>query len=36
LVRVLMSGSMPRGRTKMPATDLAKIQAWIAAGALNN
>ena len=36
LVRVLMSGSMPRGRPKMPATDLAKVQAWIAAGALNN
>lgn len=36
LVKVLMSASMPRGRPKMPATDLAKIQAWITAGALNN
>ena len=36
LVRVLMSGSMPRGRPKMPPADLTKIQNWIAAGALNN
>ena len=36
LIKVLTSGSMPRGRPKMAAADLAKIQAWIAAGALNN
>jgi hypothetical protein len=36
LVKVLTSGSMPRGRPKMSTTDLAKIQSWIAAGALNN
>lgn len=36
LVRVLMSGSMPRGRPKMSAADLAGIQSWITAGALNN
>jgi hypothetical protein len=36
LYRVLNSGSMPEGRTKMPAADLAKIQSWISAGALDN
>lgn len=35
-VSVLSNGSMPRGKTKMPTTDLAIIKAWVAAGALNN
>jgi mono/diheme cytochrome c family protein len=35
-VSVLSSGAMPRGRTKMPAADLALIRAWVAAGALDN
>jgi len=30
------SGSMPRGAAKLSATNLAKIKAWIDAGALNN
>ena len=36
LVSVLSSGSMPQGKTKMPAADLAIIKAWVAAGAQNN
>lgn len=36
LLRTLTSGAMPRGRPKMPTTDLDKIKAWIVAGALNN
>jgi hypothetical protein len=35
-VSVLSSGSMPAGKTKMPAADLAVIKAWVAAGALDN
>jgi hypothetical protein len=35
-VSVLSSGSMPRGKPKMPAADLAIIRAWVAAGAQNN
>lgn len=35
-VSVLSSGSMPQGKTKMPAADLAIIKAWVAAGAQNN
>jgi hypothetical protein len=30
------SGSMPRGQAKLSAANLAKIKAWIDAGALNN
>jgi hypothetical protein len=36
LVSVLSSGSMPQGKPKMPAADLAVIKAWVAAGAQNN
>jgi len=36
LVSVLTSGSMPQGKAKMPAADLAIVKAWVAAGALNN
>jgi len=35
-VSVLSSGSMPQGKTKMPAADLAIVKAWVSAGALNN
>jgi len=35
-VSVLSSGSMPQGKPKMPAADLAVIKAWVAAGAMNN
>ena len=35
-VSVLSSGSMPQGKTKMPAADLAIVKAWVAAGAQNN
>jgi hypothetical protein len=34
--RTVNSGSMPPGGPKLSATDLAKIKAWIDAGALNN
>ena len=33
IVNKLASGEMPRSRTKMPAADLALIEAWILAGA---
>ncbi|MEO7032975.1 MAG: hypothetical protein ABI548_03985, partial [Polyangiaceae bacterium] len=33
---VVSNGSMPLGRPKMPAADLATFKAWVAAGALNN
>lgn len=36
LVTVLQSGDMPRGRPHMPASDIAQVSAWIAAGAQNN
>lgn len=36
LVTVLQSGDMPRGRPHMPASDIARVSAWIAAGAQNN
>jgi hypothetical protein len=32
----LSGGSMPQGKPKMPAADLAIIRAWVAAGAQNN
>ena len=35
-VSVLSGGSMPQGKPKMPAADLAIIRAWVAAGAQNN
>ena len=35
-VSVLSSGSMPQGKPKMQAADLAVIKAWVAAGAQNN
>jgi hypothetical protein len=34
--QVVNGGSMPPGGPKLSATDLAKIKAWIDAGALNN
>jgi hypothetical protein len=36
LYLVLESGYMPVGRPKMPAADLDRVRAWIAAGAPNN
>jgi len=36
VVIVLESGAMPQGRPHMPASDIALIRAWIAAGAPNN
>jgi hypothetical protein len=36
LYTVMMSGSMPQARPKIPAADLAKVASWINAGALNN
>jgi len=36
LTSVLSNGSMPQGRPKMPAADLALYNQWVAAGALNN
>jgi hypothetical protein len=34
--RTVNGGSMPPGGPKLSSTDLAKIKAWIDAGALNN
>ena len=34
--KTVNSGSMPRGAAKLSATNLAKIKAWIDAGAMNN
>ncbi len=36
LFRELNTGAMPETRPKMPAADLAKVQSWISAGALDN
>jgi hypothetical protein len=36
LVTVLKSGYMPQGRPQMPASDVALVSAWIAAGAQND
>jgi hypothetical protein len=36
LIKVLRSGEMPDGRPKMPAADIDRISAWIAAGAQDN
>lgn len=36
LIKVLRSGEMPEGRPKMPAADIDRISAWIAAGAQDN
>jgi len=36
LVLILQSGSMPQGRPRMPADAMARIRAWIQAGAQQN
>jgi hypothetical protein len=36
LVSVLTSGSMPQGRPKISAADLARVRAWVTAGAKND